>query len=141
MVGSIGDYTIMTLIVKKIITLKKTRIKKINYIAAPDLLIKRKPIRKITFHKIVQHVCDAYGIKPKEAFIRTRKREILYPRQIIHYFCQRYLKMTLMELADKTKMISHATIKNSIKMVSDLRDTEYDYRARLEFIDNNLHIT
>lgn len=121
---------------------------KIDYFTAPDLLlnpkttlVKTKKKRDITFNAIVQSVCDAYGITPEQVFTRTRKREILYPRQIIHYFCHRYFKYGRLEnLANKTKMVSHATVLNSIKTVKNLRDTDFDFRQRIEFIDYNLNL-
>lgn len=117
------------------------KFKKINYIAAPDLLIKPKTKTEITFEKIVQCVCDAWGIKPQNVFGDSRKREIIYPRQIIHYFCDKYLKLfTLQLVANKSGLKSHATVLNSVKTVNNLMQTDYDFRQRVEFIDTNLHL-
>lgn len=97
-------------------------------------------IQKITFDLIVWHVCNAYGLDPRLVFIKSIRREVCFPRQIIQYLSKKYLKLSYQEIALKTGLKHHGSVLNSIKTINNLKDTDVYFRQRLEFIDHNLNI-
>ncbi len=107
---------------------------KINYFSSAGKII--------TFDIIVQHVCDVYSVKREKVFDKSRKREFLDPRQIIHYLCKKYMPRTsLAKIGELSGGWRHATVLNSNRNVKNLSDTDSFYRKRLELIENNIIIT
>ncbi len=67
----------------------------------------------------------------------TRKREIVVPRQLCHYFMLAYSKRTLTEVAFLYHR-HHATVLHSKQTVIDLVDIDRVYRSNFEKIKQQL---
>jgi len=100
----------------------------------------------INFDIITKLVCDEFGAKREEVLSISRKREFIEPKQVIQYFCRKFLKtnclqkngkirkMPLREVARLTKTTNHATILSNIKAVNNLIDTDKGFKKRIEAI-------
>ncbi len=70
--------------------------------------------------------------------IKTRKREITTPRQMMHYFLKRFSRFTLKQIGGFTGGHDHSTVLNSIQVINDLVATEKDFRKRLTYLEQRV---
>jgi len=47
---------------------------------------------------ILNLVCAEFGITPKDLFIKSRKKEVIIPRQIFYYLAKKYTRYSLQSL-------------------------------------------
>lgn len=89
---------------------------------------------KIEIKKIV---LDYFKLSAKEVFYKgkgSRKRELVYARQIIAYFLGRYTKLSLAKIGEEIGGYDHATILFAEKQINDLYDVDKDVRNDIEKI-------
>ena len=77
----------------------------------------RKP-RKAEIDSVINKVCIKYEVSKKELFTKTRTRDIVRARNIIHNIFNEKYKMSLTEIG-KIFGQDHTTVLNSIKMKRD----------------------
>jgi chromosomal replication initiator protein len=73
----------------------------------------------ITPKKIIQIVADFYEIKEKDILSRSRKREIVEPRQVAMYLLREELKSSFPFIGRKFNGKDHTTAIHSFKKVSE----------------------
>lgn len=81
-------------------------------------------------HKIVDYVVfmitSRYGITAEEIRQRTRRRAIVFPRQIAGALIREVLgkDISLSEIGRELGGIDYSTVCHGIKLVNDIRDTD-----------------
>lgn len=83
---------------------------------------------------ICEIVAEEFGLPATAILSKTRKREYIEPRQIIHYLCRKHTRYSFYEIADYFNIRCHATVYHSVKVVSDCVAIYPDYRKRVESI-------
>lgn len=82
--------------------------------------------RLINAEIIEYFVCSIFVIDPERLKEKTRKHEVLIPRQTVYYLCRKYLtngnKIPFHRLAEKYGQ-DHATAMNGCKVISELIET------------------
>ncbi len=94
---------------------------------------------KVTLSLIIKSVCEFFNISEDEVMKKCRKREIITPRQIIHYLATKYRVGILDTIGELVGNKDHATVLYSCKTVSDLMDVDKNYEADIETIINNIN--
>ncbi len=81
--------------------------------------------------RIKEVVCKHYGLDPATITqTKSRKRELVFARQLIMYFMKKYTKMSLKSIgsefagASNGKKKDHTTVIHSIRTVNNLMDTD-----------------
>ena len=87
-----------------------------NYIINPNDNQKEVLIKKC----IAKH----FNIKVEDLYNRSRKAEVLIPRQLAMYFIREKTKLGLKEIADSFIGFDHTTVMNSVKQVQNAIDTQ-----------------
>lgn len=77
---------------------------------------------------ITHHICTVFGIDPNTVFSKTRKREIVYARQLIATLYRFGLRMSLATVGINTGRRDHATTLHSVIKVSERYEIYGDYR-------------
>jgi len=92
----------------------------------PDLEIVKKllknivkPTKQITPKKIIQRVAEFYDLKEKDILNNSRKKEIVYPRQIAMYLLRSELRCSFPFIGRKFKGKDHTTAIHSYKKISN----------------------
>jgi chromosomal replication initiation ATPase DnaA len=96
-----------------------------NYIINPNDNQKEVLIKKC----IAKH----FNIKVEDLYNRSRKAEVLIPRQLAMYFIRERTKIGLKEIADSFIGFDHTTVMNSVKQVQNAIDTQ-DERMYLHYL-------
>jgi len=84
----------------------------------------RKP-RKAEINSVINKVCIKYEVSKKELFTKTRTRDIVRARNIIHNIFNEKYKMSLTEIG-KIFGQDHTTVLNSIQMKQKKEHYWYD---------------
>lgn len=97
--------------------------------------------REITVDMIQKIVCEYFNLKPEELKAKTRRREIVQPRQIIMYFAKKYTKASLQAIGAMCGGKDHSTVLHACRNIEDLRETDKQIRHYLEEIDKKLNLS
>lgn len=92
----------------------------------PDLEVAKKllkdyifsPFSVVNFKKIVQAVVDFYELEENKLFEQTRKKEIVFPRQIAMFLLRKEAKYSFPTIARKFGDKDHTTAIYAVKKIS-----------------------
>lgn len=93
---------------------------------------KAQSAQKLNFDAIEKVVCEYFEIEPAEIQAKTKKREIVIPRQICHQLSAKNNVGSLSEIGFRFGRKDHSTVLHSIRTVKDLIKTDKIFRAKYE---------
>lgn len=74
---------------------------------------------------IAELVCSHYNVPIDEVFTKTRKRTIVWARQVIMYFCYNHIdKQTSSEVGFRCGGKDHATVLHACKTVLNISEVD-----------------
>lgn len=77
------------------------------------------PKKNINIKQIIQAVAQYYGIQEKQLLIKTRKQEIVKPRQIIMYLLREEFKFSYPSIGSKIGGRDHTTVMHACEKISE----------------------
>jgi len=83
---------------------------------------------------IKQIVCKFYGKQLWMIESKSRKREIVEPRQIAATLVREFTRLSLKQTGLKFGGLDHSTVIHARQTVYDLIETDNDYRKKFEYI-------
>lgn len=106
--------------------------RKTSYYTAPGIGV---PQNYNMAEYIIDKVCDHYQM-PKELLVsNTRKREVVWPRQIAMSLLKKYTNLSNAAIGFEFGGKDHATVLHARKVVDNMRDTNARLRRDFEMID------
>lgn len=94
--------------------------------------------RTITIDEIVKKVADYYSVEAESINTRSRKREVVLVRQVAMYFSKKYLDMSTSKIGQYIGKRDHATVLHACKAVTNLAETDKQFRHELNEIELSL---
>ncbi len=94
--------------------------------------------REITITYIINAVCEEMGTSQADFFTKSRKRNIVQARQLSMYFSKKYTKAPLIVIGEQCGGKDHATVIHSLKTVVNLLETDKQFRATADKIEQTL---
>lgn len=91
--------------------------------------------REITINYIITSVCEEMGTSQENFFKSTRKRNVVQARQLSMYFAKKYTKASLVVIGEKCGKKDHATVIHALKTIDNLLETDKQFRAMTEKIE------
>ena len=89
------------------------------------------------FEFITKMVCDKYELEVEVVMSKTRLREMVKPRQMIHSLLRTNFKaLSLQNIGETCGGKDHATVLHSCRAVSNLCETDKYYREEYEEFDH-----
>jgi len=76
---------------------------------------------------IVNFVAEWFELTPRQLASKTRKREILEPRQMAIWLAVKYTRMSKVAIGANIGGKDHATVLHSVRVVDNLLDTDKFY--------------
>lgn len=92
----------------------------------------------ISISKIQSTVCEYFGISAESMISKTRKREIVQARQIAMYLGRSHTKTSLASIGAQIGGKDHATVLHACNTVSDLIETDRNFRQYVSDIEKQL---
>ena len=94
--------------------------------------------REITISYIISTVCEEMGTSQADFFTSTRKRNVVQARQLSMHFAKKYTKASLNVIGEQCGGKDHATVIHSLKTVTNLLETDKQFRAVADKIEMSL---
>ncbi|MBQ2786667.1 MAG: chromosomal replication initiator protein DnaA [Bacteroidaceae bacterium] len=94
--------------------------------------------RPITIEQIVKKVADFYGVESSSINTRSRKREIVLVRQVAMYLAKKYLDLSTSKIGQRIGNRDHATVLHACKTITNLAETDKQFRHELSQIEISL---
>lgn len=91
--------------------------------------------RPVTIESIVKTVADFYGVEVGSINTRSRKREVVQVRQVAMYLAKKYLDISTSKIGLYIGNRDHATVLHACKMVTNLTETDKQFRGELNRIE------
>jgi len=109
---------------------------------ARDMIDKfvRNSAKEISIDYIKNIVCDYFQITVDEINSRTRKREIVQARQLAMYFSKKHTKFSLANIGMHCGNKDHATVLHAYRTVTDLLDTDKQFKVYVEEIEKKIKV-
>ncbi|MDP8201924.1 MAG: chromosomal replication initiator protein DnaA [Candidatus Tenebribacter burtonii] len=90
-------------------------------------------IKEVNLETIMQKVCAAYNISPAQIFDKTRKKNIVFPRQIAMYLSNLLItQLSLKEIAEYYKRKDHTTVLHAKKTIEKQFKEDRELRIMIE---------
>lgn len=102
-------------------------------------IIETNKKKKITIEYIVEKVSNYFYIPVETIKSKSRKTEVVNARQLCHYFARElFPKKPFREIGLEIGEKNHATCLNSLKVVSNLYETDKKYRKDVDKLSEML---
>jgi chromosomal replication initiation ATPase DnaA len=92
-------------------------------------------------NEIIKLVCESLGIELEYIKRRSRKREIVFARQIAMTMCCKYTAFSLNDIGnsfitmENPKGYDHATILHAKKTIADLKQTSKEVKSKVDNVE------
>ena len=87
---------------------------------------------------LVRVVCDFYGADSNMLDQKTRKREVVLPRQVCMYFIREMFPNLTFENIGFIFKKDHATVMHAIKVMKDLMDTDKAFMVEVDVLRKDI---
>ncbi|MDQ6951032.1 MAG: chromosomal replication initiator protein DnaA [Mariprofundales bacterium] len=98
----------------------------------PDLL--NIQIKRITIEDIQQLIAEYYNLRINDIKGRSRRKNIVLPRQIAMYVSKALTTMSLPEIADRFGGRDHTTVLYAVRKIAGLREQDHDINIEIDRI-------
>ncbi|MCF8363509.1 MAG: chromosomal replication initiator protein DnaA [Prolixibacteraceae bacterium] len=95
---------------------------------------------EITIDYIQKIICDYFEMPVDSLQSKTRKREIVQARQLAMFFSKTLTKSSLASIGAQIGKKDHATVLHACKTVTNLIDTDKQFRTEVEEIERRLKV-
>ncbi len=96
--------------------------------------------REVSIDYIQKVVCDYFDLPIEILKSKTRKREVVQARQISMYFSKKMTKSSLASIGAHCGGKDHATVLHACRTVSNLSETDKQFKIYLEDLEKKLTI-
>jgi chromosomal replication initiator protein len=96
--------------------------------------------REISIDYIQKIVCDYFNLPMEILKSKTRKREVVQARQISMYFSKKMTKSSLASIGAHCGGKDHATVLHACRTVSNLSETDKQFKVYLADLEKKLAI-
>ena len=94
----------------------------------------------LTVDDIMDKVCNEYEVTHNLVKGRSRKKEVVVPRQIVMYLAEKYTKIPVSRIGSMIGSRDHSTVLHSIAKVKEQIQTDELFRQRVERIEKQLQV-
>ncbi len=98
---------------------------------------RRRQTATLTPERILLAVARAWGLEPAKLRTRTRRRDILIPRQVVLYFCRKYTPASLQSIGDLVGR-NHSSVIHSLTTLEKRLLSDRNLRQKVEFVEQRL---
>lgn len=89
----------------------------------------------ITMEEIIKKVTEFYAVEPAVINTRSRKREVVLVRQVAMYLAKKYLDLSTSKIGQYIGKRDHATVLHACKTITNLAETDKQFRYELNQIE------
>ena len=94
----------------------------------------------LTVDDILEHVCSFYGVSPNDVKGKSRKREVVVPRQLSMYLAKKYTNLPVSRIGKLIGSRDHSTVLHSIALIEETINSNKSFAKEVKEIERNLDI-
>lgn len=94
----------------------------------------------LTIDDILEHVCRHYGVTPNDVKGKSRKREVVVPRQLSMYLAKKYTNMPVSRIGKLIGSRDHSTVLHSIEQIEETINSNKSFAKEVKEIEHSLDI-
>ncbi len=94
--------------------------------------------KSVSISEVVKTVCEYYNIQPSFVYNKTRRKDIVKPRQIIMYILREYFDVSYPTIGEKLGGKDHTTVIHSYEKIKKERKDDPYLNKEIEDIYNTL---
>jgi chromosomal replication initiator protein len=98
-----------------------------------------KPLKTLTIIQVIKTIAEFYNIEEKNLFKKTRKREIVKPRQIAMYLLREDLSISYPYIGQKFGQRDHTTVIHAYRKISEIIKKDERLKQEINDIRNLLY--
>lgn len=98
-----------------------------------------KPLKTLTVGQVIKIIADFYSIDEKNLFKKTRKKEVVKPRQIAMYLLREDLNTSYPYIGQKFGQRDHTTVIHAYRKINELIKTDEKLKQEISDIRNLLY--
>ena len=88
---------------------------------------------RVTLDLVRKRVCNIYNLRNDVLFMKTRKREVAFPRQIAMYLSNLFIpSLSLKEIANYYRLKDHTTVIHAIKSIKTQMTDNVEVKQQVE---------
>jgi chromosomal replication initiator protein len=89
---------------------------------------------------IMEEVARYFGLSVEALKSKSRKKEIVVPRQIAMYLCKEYTNFSLKSIGYHFGGRDHSTVIHAVQNISELREKDADFRLYIDQLLDRLRM-
>lgn len=94
----------------------------------------------LTIDDVVRVICSHYDVTEQQIMGRTRKREIVLPRQVLMYLADKHIRMPASRIGRCVGGRDHSTVIHSLNLVSEKIKSDQEFSNEIQAIEQELGI-
>ncbi|MCD6094415.1 chromosomal replication initiator protein DnaA [bacterium] len=98
-----------------------------------------EPKKRISPDKVISVVSDFYNLSKKELLSKSRKKELVFPRQVAMFLLRREVNLSLPSIGIKMGNRDHTTVEYGLKKVEEKLKKDGDFSKDLEAIKERVY--
>ena len=96
--------------------------------------------RDISYKDVISKTCDFFDISKEEVFGKSRKKEIVFTRQVIMYILREFLDIPYSSIGQKIGNKDHTTVIHSCEKIKKEIESGLNVKNQVEKIKEILNI-
>ncbi len=98
-----------------------------------------RPPKTLTITQVIKTIANFYQVEEKNLFEKTRKKEIVKPRQIAMYLLREDLNLSYPYVGQKFGQMDHTTIIYAFRKISEMLKKDEKLNQEINSIRNILY--
>ena len=92
-------------------------------------------VHEVSMDYIQKVTCDFFKTPVSEMFTSTRKRSVVQIRQTVMFFAKKYTVLSLAQIGERCGGKDHATVLHACRTITNMMETDKDFKEKMEEID------
>lgn len=94
--------------------------------------------RHVTIDEVKKYVAEFFSLKPQDLLLKSRRREIVRPRQIAMYLSRQLTQRSFPEIAQRFNKMDHTTVMHGCDQIKRLCEADPVFAAEVEKIKRSI---
>ena len=106
------------------------------------LLIKHniRPVKGVSVEEVVKRIAEYYDVNEKSIYEKTRKKEVVKPRQIIMYILREEFSISYPSIGEKIGGRDHTTVIHSCEKIKEEMKHDTKLEQEIEHLCSLVHV-
>lgn len=96
------------------------------------------PAKRITVEMVKRHVAERYGVSQNDLESKSRKREVVRPRQVVMYMARQLTDQSFPQIARRLGPRDHSTVLHGDRLIAKMVAEDSAFAAEMEALKRSI---